>query len=117
MPKNNIKRIFFLMTAFVALACIIYFYFLNWRTDTIYGDDINIYNGYFGLHGFIDKMNMDLGFEKYRPVHGIAVQFLIEFFHKHLKLYYAFNVGVQAANALIMAFTINLFLRSPLLSL
>jgi hypothetical protein len=111
----NKSRSYSLM-ALVAIPIIIYFYFLRWRTNAIYGDDINIYMGHFGLHSFGEKVNMDLVFGKFRPVHGLVINFLVEVFKKHLKYYYLFNVGIQTVNTFLLAAILNLFLKSPGLS-
>ncbi len=101
------------LVALLAIPIIIYFYFLRWRTNAIYGDDINIYMGHFGLHSFGEKVNMDLVFGKFRPIHGLVVNFLVEVFKKHLKYYYVFNVGIQTVNTFLLAAILNLFLKSP----
>ena len=83
----------------------------------MYGDDLYIYKNHEGLKSFSDKISIPVVFDKYRPIHGLGMHFLIELFHKHTGGYYAFNVAVQVANTFLFAFIVNLFVRSYLLSL
>ena len=48
------------LLALIATPILIYLYFLNWRTNVIYGDDINIFLYQSGPHSLGDKINMDL---------------------------------------------------------
>lgn len=103
--------------AIVAIPVIIYFYFLRWRTTAIYGDDLNIFMGHSGLHSLGEKINMDLVYGKFRPVHGLATDLLIELFKKNIVYDYGFNIAIQTINTFIFAALLNLFVRSPWLSL
>jgi len=99
------------------MAGIIYFYFLPVKTTVIYGDDVRNYMLHEGLSGFFDKINMELAFKKFRPIHGLSTHLVIYFFQKNLYYYYLFNVGVQTLNALLFAMLLNLFLKARWLSL
>ncbi|HTE09561.1 MAG TPA: hypothetical protein VK645_01305 [Chitinophagaceae bacterium] len=113
-----IKRTsFFLIVISIAIPFVIYFYFLQWRTAAIYGDDLSIFIRHAGLKGFGSRINLDLLYGKFRPVHGFMVDLLINTFQKDLRGYYMFNVSVQAINTYLFAILLNLFLRSPFLSL
>jgi len=101
----------------LAIPVIIFIYFLNWKTTAAYGDDLYMYKEYLKLHSFSDRINLPVQFGKYRPVHGMSVSFIIELFQKNLNGYYVFNIAVQTINALLFALIIDLFLKSPFLSL
>ena len=109
----NYSFIFFVLMVPV----LIYLYFLQWKTGTIYGDDLYIYKNHEGLNSFSEKIGMPVSFGKYRPVHGLSMHFLIELFQKNTGGYYVFNTAVQVINTFLFALTINLFLRSASLSL
>jgi hypothetical protein len=111
--KNKISFTLSVLAVFI----IVYFYFLKWRTNVIYGDDISIFTAYSGLHGVWDKLNIDSVFQKFRPVQGLAINILINVFEKHLKYYYLFNICIQVLNIFILAQLIDLFLKSPFFSL
>src|SRR5450432_3926447 len=101
----------------IATPVLIYLYFLNWKTHVIYGDDISIFLYQTGPHTLADKINMDVAFQKFRPVRGLVVQLLFTFFKKNVDYYYLFNIGIQTINTFIFARIVNLFLRSRWLSL
>ena len=101
----------------ITIPFVIYFYFLQWRTAAIYGDDLSIFIRHAGLKDFGSRINLDLLYGKFRPVHGFMVDLLINTFQKDLRGYYLFNVSVQAINTYLFAILLNLFLRSPFLSL
>jgi len=103
--------------ALVAIPIIIYLYFLRWQTTAIYGDDINIYMSHLNLHSFSGRMNLDVAYGKFRPVHSLFTIILIELFNKDAHSYYLFNVAVQSLIVYVLAASLNLFLRSPWLSL
>jgi len=111
--KNN----FLLLLFALATPIIIYLYFLNWKTDTAYGDDLVVFKEYWKLHTFSERINLPVQFGKYRPLHGMSISFIIELFQKNLTGYYFFNIAVQTINAWLFALIINLFLRSPFFSL
>ena len=106
-----------LLLIILLIPVIIYLYFLQWKSGTIYGDDLYIFKGHEGLHSFSEKISMPVSSGKFRPVNGLSIHFLIELFQKNLTLYYAFNVGIQAINTFLFAVLLNLFLKSPSLSL
>src|SRR5260221_8377294 len=100
-----------------AVPIIIFLYFLQWKTHCVYGDDLNVYSQYMGLKTFSEKMNMPVAALKFRPIHGISIQLLIDSFGKNSNGYYWFNVLIQSINTLIFARLLNLYLKSPFLSL
>lgn len=115
--NNRYKKIG-LVLSIIAVPVIIYFYFLRWKTSIIYGDDLSIYTFYEGLNTVYEKINLTLLVaEKYRPIQGLSILFLIETFQKSLEGYYIFNVAVQTLITFLFALNANLFLRSPIYSL
>jgi hypothetical protein len=113
----NKARDYSFILAVVGVPIIIYFYFLQWQTMAIYGDDINIYMSHLNLHSFGERMNLDVAYGKFRPVHSLFTIILIEVFNKNVHGYYLFNIAVQSLIVLTLAASLNLFLRSPWLSL
>lgn len=111
------KNYLLLLLFFIAIPFIIYFYFLKWKTDTIYGDDLFIFKQYSELHGFFQKINLPTVSGKYRPMHGLSLYLIIEWFQKNLDDYYIFNIAIQTINTFILAKLLNLFLKSPFVSL
>lgn len=107
----------YLLFSLIAVPIIIYIYFLRWKTDTMYGDDLLMFRDLGRLDTFIQKVNWHVAFQKYRPVHGVTMHLIIEWFQKNLDAYYVFNVAIQTLNTFIFALVLNLFLRSPLLAL
>ncbi len=101
----------------IAIPVIIYLYFLQWKTTTMYGDDLYIYKTHAALHTFSEKVNLPGTFQKYRPVHGFGMHFLLETFKKDVDGYYCFNIAIQVINTFLFALILNLFLKSPFLSL
>ncbi len=96
---------------------IIYIYFLKWKTNTIYGDDLYLFQQHEGISGFSEKMNMPVTFEKYRPIHGLSMNFIMDWFQRNVDCYYLFNVTIQAINTFVFAAIVHLFLRSFFFSL
>ncbi|MFC0773728.1 hypothetical protein [Terrimonas alba] len=96
---------------FVATPFIIYFFFLEWKTNTPYGDDLFMFRTHAEIDTITGKLNLPLLFGKYRPMHGLSVHLLIESFGKNLNGYYLFNVFIQAVNTILFAITVNIFLR------
>lgn len=113
MTKNK----YFLIFCVLSIPVIIYFYFLRWKTEIVYGDDLYIFATHQGLNSLSEKMDMLLAVEKYRPVQVLSLHVIMELFDKNLDAYYLYNVGIQSANTLIFATLINLFLKSPFFSL
>jgi len=116
-PKANARFYYYHMLLAVLVPLIIYVYFLRWRTGTVYGDDLYIFQYHESLQRLYEKINMPVSFGKYRPVHGLNMHLLIELFQKNIGAYYVFNIAIQTVNALLFAFTANIFLRSFSLSL
>jgi hypothetical protein len=112
--KNN-KFLYYTASA-VFIFLIIFFYFLRWRTRTIYGDDLYVYDDHLGLKTFSQIISYPPGGGKYRPVNRAITYIVIELFKKNLMLYYVFNVAIQALNTFLLALIINLFVRSRILS-
>src|SRR5436190_21208802 len=92
----------------IAVSIIIYLYFLKWKTDSIYGDDLYLFKDHASLNTFSEKIKIPLSAGKYRPVHGLGLHFLIECFQKNLNGYYLFNVGIQTINALLFGMVVNI---------
>ncbi|MEO7801344.1 MAG: hypothetical protein ABIR81_05060 [Ginsengibacter sp.] len=113
---TKVKFILFLLLV-IAIPIIIYLYFLPWKTTTMYGDDLYIYKTHAALHGFSEKINIPGLFQKYRPLHGLSMHFLNETLKKNLDGYYCFNIAIQVINTFLFALILNLFLKSPPLSL
>ncbi len=113
---NKFRYILFVVLV-IAVPIIIYLYFLQWKTTTIYGDDLYIYKSHASLNDFSEKVNIPGLFRKYRPVQGWSIHFLIETFQKNLNGYYFFNIAIQVINCFLFALILNLFLRSPSLAL
>jgi hypothetical protein len=111
------KPDYLFLLALIVTPVLIYLYFLHWKTHVIYGDDVSIFLYQTGLHNLGDKIDMDVAFQKFRPVRGLAVQLLITLFKKNVGYYYLFNIGIQTINTFIFARILNLFLRSRWLSL
>lgn len=113
----NKNKNLYLLLASLGIPVVIYLFFLPWMTTTIYGDDLIIYSYHKSLQSFGEKINIDVPFGKFRPLHSVGIHVLIEFFQKNLNYYYCFNISVQAINTFIFALILNLFLQSPYLSL
>ena len=67
-----------LLLIILLIPVIIYLYFLQWKSGTIYGDDLYIFKGHEGLHSFSEKISMPVSSGKFRPVNGLSIHFLIE---------------------------------------
>ncbi|RYY56470.1 MAG: hypothetical protein EOO09_06360 [Chitinophagaceae bacterium] len=107
----------YLVPAFLLFApVLVYLYFLNWKTGTIYGDDLLIYHDYQALNGTLEKINLPNLSHKYRPVHGLNIHWMISLFGRHLHAYYIFNVLVQSACVFATAWTVRLITKSALLA-
>lgn len=109
--KLNVPLIYF-----VAFFIAAYFFFLQWETKTVYGDDLFIFNDHYALSSFSDQVNILIPYNKYRPVHGVLFNVLIDVFQKNTHYYYVFNVFVLALNFTVFALIVNLFLKSYFLS-
>ncbi len=113
---SKLKNLLFILLV-IAIPIIIYFYFLQWKTTTMYGDDLYIYKTHAALNSFSEKINIPGLFQKYRPVHGFSLHLLTETFQKNVDGYYFFNIAIQAINTFLFALILNLFLKSPALSI
>lgn len=117
-PSLQPKQRRLLLLAFVvAVPIIVFLYFLKWKTYVIYGDDLHSYINHERFNTLWQKLNMPVFYSKYRPVHGLVSHTLIEIFHKHTGGYFLFNISIQTLNAFLFAMLVNLFLKSPFLSL
>jgi len=105
------------MVLLLLVPVIIYVYFLKWKTNAIYGDDLYLFQQHEGLSGFSEKINMPVASGKYRPIHGLSMHFIMDWFEKNLNGYYIFNVVIQTLNTFIFAALVNFFLRSFFFSL
>lgn len=110
------EKTLILAAGFVAIAIIVYFNFYRWRTDTVYGDDLFTFKDYFGVHGIWNRIVLQVDVQKFRPVHGVVFNSLIESFHKNTNLYYLFNSFIIAVDTFLLAMILNLFLNSYLFS-
>lgn len=111
------KPNYLLLLCVIAVPVLIYFYFVEWKTTTMYGDDLYLFRAHAEINGVLDKIDMPSQFGKFRPVHGMSLHLIIEWFQKNLDNYYLFNVGIQTLNTFIFALLVNLFLRSAFLSI
>jgi hypothetical protein len=111
------KNKYLLIISLFAIPAITYFYFLNWKTEAVYGDDLYMFITHSGLHSLSEKIDMLLSVEKYRPIQALSLHIAMELFGKNLDAYYLYNVGIQSINIFIFAALINLFLKSPFFSL
>jgi hypothetical protein len=107
----------FLIISILVVPIIIFLYFLNWRTQVMYGDDLIQYMLHARLNTFKEKIDLLLFAQKYRPIQGLSIHFVTETFQHNLLGYYTFNVVIQSINTIIFAALVNLFLKSPYLSL
>lgn len=112
---NNVKAQ--KIAAFICTPLIIYFYFLQWKNVSIHDDDLNVLRSYEACHGFLGKINLAVSDGIFRPLQGLAIFILKETFHYNLGAYYLFNVAIQSINTLLLARILNLFLKSPYISL
>ncbi len=108
---------YFLIISLIAVPVIIYFYFLKWRTNIIYGDDLFSYKAISTASSFSDLTKIYISSSKYRPVHELFSKLIFELFHKNIGYYYLFNVFIQTINTYLLALIIDLFLSSPVVSL
>jgi hypothetical protein len=113
-PKQQ-RRL--LITCVVVVPIIIFVYFLKWKTYVIYGDDLHSYINHERFTTLWQKLNLPVFYSKFRPVHGVVQHLLIETFNKHTGGYFLFNITIQTVNTFLFAMLVNLFLRSPFLSL
>lgn len=109
-PTNGFKWITYMLI--LSVPFIVYAYFSEWRTGTCYGDDLYIFKSHAEASTLSEKLNQPLVFGKYRPVHGIGIYLLIEMLEKNVTGYYIFNILVQSLNTVLLAVTLNLFLRN-----
>jgi hypothetical protein len=116
-PLQPKQQRYLLIASVVAVPVIIFLFFYKWKTYQIYGDDLHMYFTHQGFTSLADKLNMPVFYGKYRPVQGIVSHILMEVFKRHVGAYFLFNVAVQSLNTLFFAMLLNLFLRSPFLSL
>ncbi|MCD6011525.1 MAG: hypothetical protein K0Q79_1387 [Flavipsychrobacter sp.] len=94
----------------------IYFYFYEYRTQTIYGDDLSVIKEQAECKGLSDIIAVGKPVSKFRPVSGVISAIEIHFFDKTESDYFRFNVAVQAFIALMFTAVTNLLLKSFLLS-
>jgi peptidoglycan/LPS O-acetylase OafA/YrhL len=106
-----------LITCMLVVPIIIFVYFLKFKTYVIYGDDLHSYINHERLTTLWQKLNLPVFYDKYRPVQGVVQHLLIEIFNKHTGGYFLFNIAIQTVNTFMFAMLVNLFLRSPFLSL
>ncbi len=105
------------ISSFLGLGIIIYLYFLKWKNVSFHDDDLFVLKSYGEASGFWGKVNMATSIGIFRPFQGLSIYFLVETFSKNLDLYYLYNVLFQTINAFLFARVLDIFLRSPYLSL
>lgn len=112
---NN--KTYYLILYFIVVPVIIYLYFLKWKTNTFYGDEILFYRGTAAAKNYFGVIDFSISLGKFRPIHAISSEIILKLFHKDLYEYYVFNAFVQAVNVYLLSLLLNLFLRAPVLSL
>ncbi len=105
-----------LILCVMALPVIIYLYFLPWKTNTIYGDDLYIFKDLSNSKGILEMIRLSMVSGKFRPMHVLSSRIIFDLFHKNLSDYYLFNVAVQSINSCLVAILLNTVLRSTILS-
>lgn len=112
------KQLSYYLLSFLVLGVVIYCYFLNWKIETINGDDLLVYQYYTGLTNFFQKINVSLYLsQKYRPVSSFLLHLTLICFKKDLFGYFIFNVVMQALSALLFLRIINLFIENKWIAL
>ena len=111
------KEKYFFILSLIAVPVIIYFYFLKWKTTTIFGDDLVFFYGIEHSKNFSDAIHISTSGGKYRPIHSLSLKIVYNLFQKNLNYYYLFNVFIQTINTYLVALLINLFLRSRIISI
>jgi hypothetical protein len=114
---NNKKGTCLFILSLIAVPVIIYLFFLRWRTNAIYGDDLYVFINHENLKSFIEKISISIPSHKYRPVSDIVMHYVVELFQKNVTDYYLFNVFIQTVNTFLFAAIAYLFLQSRYLSL
>jgi|GEM_PF-2432261 hypothetical protein len=117
--KNSLdnKKSFLFLLSLVAVPIIIYLFFLRWRTNVIYGDDLYVFTNHETLKTFVEKINMAVSAGKYRPVSDFVLHYVIEILQKNVTAYYLFNVFIQTINTFLFAAIAYIFSQSRYLSL
>ena len=75
---------------FCILSVIIFLYFFHARTNTIYGDDLSLYRDHIGIKSILERMNIQSVNEKFRPIWGFVLNFIIYFFNIYKYFTYLF---------------------------
>ncbi len=101
----------------MAVPVIIYFFFQQWKTNTVYGDDLYVFRDLSKNSSISDIVNSTAINGKFRPVQALSLKLIFELFQKNIMGYYLFNVLIQTINTYLVALVLNLFLRSPFTSL
>ena len=110
---GNEKMTYALLLAFFCVIIYLYYYWL--RTQTIYGDDLFVYN-YYGEPDISKHFDNGSTLLKFRPVNVAAIKAILALFNKDIYQYYIFNVLMQAINVVLFVRICNLYLRSIYLS-
>jgi hypothetical protein len=111
------KDNFLFILSAIAVPIIIYFFFLRWRTNVIYGDDLYVFSSHENLKSFLEKISISVPSGKYRPIHDLVLHFIVELFQKNMLYYYLFNVFIQTINNFLFAAIAYLFLQTRYLAL
>ena len=94
------------------LPILIYGYFFDFRTMTIYGDDLYRFHDFQSVTGLCQRLT-DFGFDgKFRPIFSLICSLCLNLFGKNLTLYYVFNVFIQSVNSFIFILTVDLIVES-----
>ena len=101
---------YLLILSVIAVPVIIYCYYLKWKTNAVSGDDLYIFKDHFSNIADREITN------KFRPINSLLINSFFHFFQKNLDYFFYFNIGIQIINAYIFASVLNLFLKSPWLS-
>lgn len=111
------KKAGYHLLSFLLIGVVIYAYFFKWKNGSFHDDDLYVLKSYSEAKGFLGKVNMATSSGIFRPFQGLSIYILIETLHKNFALYYIYNVLFQTINTLLLARIIDLFLKSPYLSL
>ena len=99
---------------FLAIYIVVYFFFLNWETKTVYGDDLTVFKRHYAASTFAQQVNIPNSYAKYRPINGVVFNKVIDWCRKDLHADYVFNVGMLAVNTFLLSLILNLILESNL---
>lgn len=114
--KNGAGKAMYAVLAVIA-GLSLFFVFYEWKTESIYYDDLFLFEKHIAAKNFFQQINILVESDKYRPVHGVVWNLLIDLFEKKIWYIFYFNLLVQIINLLMFAAVIDLFLNAPFISL